>query len=48
MIDLKRVPRFETFLAKIFGKKENYENEYFFVTIHVFLNKTYITDINVK
>ena len=48
MIETKIVSRFTTLLAKIFGKKEEYENEYFFVTVHEWLNKLYITDIHAK
>ena len=45
MTDVKVVSRFETFLAKLFGKKEVYENKYFILTIHLWLNKNYITNI---
>ena len=45
MTDIKVVSRFETFLAKLFGKKEVYENEHFTLTIHTWMGKLYITDI---
>ena len=48
MIDVKLVSRIETFLARIFGKKGKYENEYFRVVIHEWLNRVYITEIDEK
>ena len=47
-VDVKIVSRLETFLARVFGKKSNYENGYCAVTMHDWLNKTYITDIRMK
>ena len=47
-MDIKIVSRFETFLAKVFGKKEVFENKDFIVTIHIWLNKFYIIGIEPK
>ena len=48
MTDVKVVSRLETFLARIFGKKERYENEYFTLTIHYWMGKLYITSLTDK